>query len=104
VDFEPDTLVKVPDGYNQISELIVGDTVISSDSNGNILQETVLLTTKYYSEKVCHCNTKESRDFYVRSNQLIFNPRTNSLVLPDQLDLNSQCSCQSIDDHRVCLL
>jgi hypothetical protein len=97
--FESDALVKVPDGYKPISQLTVGDSVISSDCNGNTSQETVLLTTKYCSEKVCHCTTKESDDFYVGVNQLFVDPETHSLVSTDQLDVNNQCSCQAIDSQ-----
>jgi filamentous hemagglutinin len=99
--FGPDTLVKVPDGYKPISQLTVGDSVISCDCNGNISQERILLTTKYCSEEVCHCKTKESGDFYVGVNQLFVDPETNALVLPDQLDVNYQCFCQNVDDQTT---
>jgi len=44
--FGPDTLVKVPDGYRPISQLSVGDTVISCNENGNLTEETVLFGNK----------------------------------------------------------
>jgi hypothetical protein len=97
--FGPDTLVKVPDGYKPISQLVVGDTVISCNENGNVTEETVLLATKYCSDKICQC-TSSSNEFYVGPNQLIFNPRTNALVLPDQLTVNDHCLCQPVDDQE----
>jgi filamentous hemagglutinin len=59
------------------------------------------LTTKYCSEKVCHCTTKESDDFYVGVNQLFVDRQTHSLVSTDQLDVNHQCACETVDDQKT---
>jgi hypothetical protein len=98
--FGPETLVKVFDGYKPISQLVVGDTVISCNEDGNLTEETVLLTTKYCSDRICHC-TSPSNNFSVGSNQLIFNSRTNAFVLPDQLTVNDHCPCQPVDNQEV---
>lgn len=98
--FTFDTLVKVPDGYKPISQLVVGDTIVSCDHDGKKVHEKVLLTTQYYSEKVCHC-TSESNNFYAGSGQLIFNAATKSFVLPHELSINDDCACQTIDNKEI---
>jgi hypothetical protein len=88
--FGPETLVKIPDGYKPISQLSVGDTVISCNENGNETEKTVLLATKYCSDKICQCKSSGSDDFYVGSNQLFVDDKTDSLILPDQLTVREE--------------
>ncbi len=98
--FVAETLVKVPGGYTPISTLVVGDTIVSCDHDGKKVYEKVILTTKYYSEKLCHCRS-ESNNFYAGSSQLIFNSVTKSFVFPHELSVNDPCVCKTIDEKEV---